>query len=57
MRKKHTRSRQTKAKGKAKGLDTYDWKQCFSSKALSLVVLLANNVRQSQVKIELTAQF
>ena len=56
MRKKHTRSRQTKAKGKAKGLDTYDWKQFFSSKALSLVVLLANNVRQSQVKIELTAQ-
>ena len=51
MRKKHTRSRQSKAKGKAKGLDTYDWKQCFSSKALSLVVLLA--IMSGKVKLKL----
>ena len=51
MRKKHTRSKQTKAKGKVKGLDTYDWKQCLSSKALSPVVLLA--IMSGKVKLKL----
>ena len=41
---------------KAKCLDAYDWKQYLSDIAFSDISFITDNVRQSQVKIKLTAQ-